>query len=225
MSVTDFEAARENMVNCQVRPTDVTDYALLEAMFATPRERFVPSARRFAAYTDEDVDVSAAATGEGPRFLAEASPFAKLVQLAAIEPGETVLDVGCGTGYSTAIIAQLCGSVIAVESDPGLVAFAGEALSELGIDNAAVIEGDPTAGYPKEAPYDAVVIEGAVEFVPDALTDQLRDGGRLVAVVGTGQAARARVFVRENGVVSSRPEFNAALPPLPGFQREPGFVF
>ena len=225
MSVTDFAAARENMVNSQVRPTDVTDYALLEAMFSTPRERFVPSTKRFAAYIDEDVDVSAAAKGDGPRYLLEASPLAKLVQLAAINRGDTVLDVACNTGYSTALIAQLCESVIGIEEDEGLANFATEALVDLGVDNAAVIEGSLTEGYPKEGPYDAIVIQGAVDEVPQTLLDQLRDGGRLVAVVGHGQAGRARLFVREDGLVSSRPVFNAALPALASFARKPEFVF
>ena len=225
MSVTDFAVARENMVNSQVRPTDVTDYALLEAMFEMPRERFVPSTKRFAAYIDEDIDVSAAGEGDEPRFLLEASPFAKLVQLAAISPSETVLDIACNTGYSTAIIARLCESVIGIENDAGLASFASEALADLGVDNAAVIEGPLTEGYPKEGPYDAIIIQGAVDEVPQTLLDQLRDGGRLVAVVGHGQAGRARLFVREDGLVSSRPVFNAALPPLRSFARKPEFVF
>ena len=225
MSATNFRVARENMVKSQVQPTDVTDYAIIDAMLDIPRERFVPPAKRFAAYVDEDLDISAAARGPGPRYLLEPSPFAKLVQLAAISPTDTVLDVACNTGYSTAVIGRLCGSVIGVEEDAGLVSFATEALLELGADNAVVVESRPRDGYPKEAPYDAIVIEGAVEEVPDALLEQLRDGGRLVAVVGYGQAGRARLFVKDNGLVSSRPVFNAALPALEGFARERGFVF
>ena len=225
MSVTDFAAARENMVNSQVRPTDVTDYALIDAMLDIPRERFVPSAKRFAAYIDEDLDISAAAEGSSPRYLLEPSPFAKLVQLASISPGETVLDVGCNTGYSTAVIARLCGSVIGIEEDTGLVSFATDALLDLGVDNAVVVEGRLRDGYPKEAPFDAIVIQGAVDEVPETLTSQLRDGGRLVAVVGRGLSGRARLFVKEEGIVSSRPVFNAALPTLEGFTRDVGFVF
>ena len=225
MSVTDFAAARENMVNSQVRPTDVTDYAIIDAMLDIPRERFVPSSRRFAAYIDEDLDVSGAADDANPRYLIEPSPFAKLVQLAAISPDETVLDIACNTGYSTAVIARLCSSVIGIEEDPGLVGFATEALLDLGVDNAVVVESSLAEGYAKEAPYDAIVIQGAVDRVPEAILDQLRDGGRLVAVVGRGQAGRARLFVKEDGIVSSRPVFNAAIPALESFASNPGFVF
>ena len=223
MSITDFAAARANMVNCQVRPTDVTDYALIDAMLDVPRERFVPADRRFASYLDEDIEV--ADGPEGRRFMLEPSPFAKLVQLADVGPGDTILDVGCTTGYSTAVLARIGGSVIAVESDEDLVSRATEALNELGIDNAAVVQGPLNEGYAKEAPYDVIVLEGAVDEVPDVILDQLAEGGRLVTVVGRGLAARARLFVREGGAVSSRPEFNAAIPSLPGFEARGGFVF
>ena len=223
MSVNDFAAARANMVNCQVRPTDVTDYALIEAMLEIPRERFVPADRRFASYVDEDVPVADGPGGR--RYIMEPSPFAKLVQLADVGPNDTVLDIGCTTGYSTAVLARISGSVIALESDADLAARATDTLSELGIDNAAVVEGTLSEGYPKEAPYDVIVLEGAVDEVPDTLLDQLAEGGRLVAIVGRGLAARARLHVRDEGIVSSRPDFNAAIPSLPGFEAAAGFVF
>lgn len=225
MPVTDFAAARANMVNCQVRTTDVTDHDLLEAMFEVPREQFVPSAMRFASYIDEDIEI-APASDEGPaRYLMEPSPFAKLVQLAEIRPGDTVLDIGCTTGYSAAILSKLSESVIAVESDASLAGYAIETLAELGIDNVAVVEGVMRDGYAKEGPYDVIVLEGSVPEVPEALFDQLREGGRLVAIIGTGLSGRARLFTKDDGIVSSRPAFNAAVPHLPSFEREIGFVF
>ena len=225
MSATDFELARFNMVNSQVRTTDVTDHELIEAMLDIPRERFVPSAFRFASYIDEDIEVSPASDDGPARYLLEPSPFAKLVQLADIRPTDTVLDLGCATGYSTAVISRLCESVIAVESDADLAGYAMEALVELGIDNAAVVEGRLAEGYPKEAPYDVIILEGAVPEVPGALFDQLRDGGRLVAIIGSGLSSRAHLFTKDEGILASRPTFNAAVPQLPGFEHEIGFVF
>ena len=223
MASTNFTAARINMVNSQVRPTDVTDYALIDAMLDIPRERFVPSDRRFAAYIDEDVPISRDEGAE--RYLMEASPFARLAQLTDVGPDDTILDVGCGTGYSTAVLARIGGSVIALESDPDLAAYATDALVELSVDNAAVVEGPLAEGYAKEAPYDVIVLGGSVDHVPEALLDQLGEGGRLVAVVGRGPAARAMLYVRDGGIVGSRAAFNAGVPPLPGFEREVGFVF
>ena len=225
MSVTDFATARANMVNCQVRTTDVTDYAIIDAMMEVPREHFVPSAMRFAAYIDEDIEVSPA-TDEGPaRYVLEPSPFAKMLQLADIRPTDTVLDLGCATGYSAAILSKLCESVIAVEPDESLGGYAMETLSELGIDNVAVVDGPLAEGYPKEGPFGVIVLEGSVEEVPEALFEQLREGGRLVAIIGTGLSGKAHLFSKENGIVSARPAFNAAVPQLPGFERDIGFVF
>lgn len=225
MSPNDFAAARANMVNCQVRTTDVTSHPLLEAMFEVPRELFVPAPMRFASYIDEDIEVSPASEDGPARHLMEPSPFAKLVQLADVRAGDTVLDLGCATGYSAAILSKLCESVIAMEPDGSLAGYAMETLSQLGIDNVAVVEGSLREGYPKEAPYDVIVIEGAVAEVPATLLDQLRDGGRLVAIIGESLAGRAHLFSKENGVISSRPAFNAAVPQLAGFERETGFVF
>jgi len=207
------------MVDGQVRTTDVTDSAILDAMLAVPREAFVPRARQPLAYIDEDIAVAPG------RYLMEPSPFAKIIQLAEVAPGDVVLDVGCATGYSAAILSRLASSVVALECDPALAASAGETLSGLGHDNVAVVEGPLEQGYPSEAPYDVIFVGGAVDEVPDALLSQLKDGGRLVAVVGRGNAGVARVFTRSGEVISSRRGFNAAVQPLPGFLRTPAFQF
>jgi len=218
--VHDFAAARHNMVECQVRPNKVTDERVLAAMSELPRERFLPKSRQGVAYVDEDI-----ALGDG-RYLMEPMVLARLVQAAAVGPGDLALDVGCASGYSTAVLARLCNTVVALESHAGLVAEATAALAELGIDNAAVFERSLAKGYAKQAPYDVILFGGAVARLPEAIVKQLGEGGRLVAVVADGHGmGKATLFVRRSGVVSSRILFDAATPPLPGFAPEPRFVF
>lgn len=219
MMMADFSGLRTKMVDGQVRTTDVTSLPLLDALLSVPREEFVPTARRSLAYIDEDLEVAPG------RYLMEPSPFARLVQLAGIRPADFVLDVGSATGYSAAVLSRLAGAVVALEEDPALVETAQATLSGLGYDTVAVVEGPLAGGYAKQAPYDAIVIEGAVEQVPQALFDQLKDGGRLVAVVGHGHAAVACHFVKHNGAVAARRVFNAAVKPLPGFNNAPVFRF
>jgi len=221
----DFSLQRTKMVDGQIRTTDVTDAAILEALLTVPREEFVPRVKQPLAYIDEDLEVSPAAQGAPARYLMEPSPFAKLVQLAGIRPGDFVLDVGCATGYSAAVLSRLASSVVALECDPALAASAGETLSQLGHDNVAVVEGPLEQGYPSEAPYDVIFVGGAADEIPEALLSQMKDGGRLVAVVGQGNAGVARVFTRSGDVVSSRRGFNAAVQPLQGFLRAPAFEF
>ncbi|MEL4374064.1 protein-L-isoaspartate O-methyltransferase family protein [Brucella cytisi] len=219
----DFQDLRTKMVDNQIRTTDVTDLAVIDAFLTVPREAFVPAARQVLAYIDEDQLLES--EGKQPRYLMEPSPFAKLVQLARIKNTDVVLDVGCGTGYSAAILSQLAGSVIGLESDSLLLAAATARLAEFGYDNVVIVSGELQTGYPSEAPYDVIVIEGAVDFVPDALLSQLKDGGRLVAVEGRGNAGVARIYVKENGVASGRGVFNTAVRLLPGFERVAQFEF
>jgi protein-L-isoaspartate(D-aspartate) O-methyltransferase len=215
----DFSELRTKMVDGQVRTTDVTDAAIIEAMLTVPREAFVDEKRRALAYIDEDIEIAPG------RYLMEASPFAKLVQLADIRPGETVLDVGAGTGYSAAVLSRLAGRVVALESDAALAESARAALAALGADNVAVVTGPLAAGHADAAPYDVILLEGAVGLSPDALFAQLREGGRLVAVEGQGNAGVARLHLKSGGIVTGRRAFNAAVKPLPGFERTPAFVF
>lgn len=221
----DFDAARAKMVDSQLRTEGVTDYAVLAAMGETPRERFLPPRLRPLAYIDEDLMVKDAEGDMPARYLIEPAPFARLVQAAEIMPSDIVLDIGCATGYSAAVLACLAGSVVAVEVDAELATLASENLVELGVANAAVVTGPLASGYPSEGPYDVVFVGGAVELVPDALLDQLKEGGRLVGVVGYGRAAQAMLFTRTGGDIGNRPLFNAHLRPLPGFSKPKAFVF
>ncbi|MBC2886789.1 protein-L-isoaspartate O-methyltransferase [Ochrobactrum sp. CM-21-5] len=219
--VADFQDLRTKMVDNQIRTTDVTDLGVIDAFLTVPREAFVPAARQVLAYIDEDHRLDS--EGTAPRYLMEPSPFAKLVQLARVNKNDVVLDVGCATGYSSAILSKLAGSVIGLESDSNLAAVATARLNELGYDNVVIVSGDLHEGYPSEAPYDVVLIEGAVDFVPESLFKQLKEGGRLVVVEGRGNAGIARIYVKEGGVASGRTVFNTAVKPLPGFERIPQF--
>lgn len=220
-----FAKARETMVDRQIRTMDVTDPRILDAMGEVPRELFLPAGLRPLAYSDADLPLRVASWGETPRYLPEAAMFARLVQLAGVREEDIVLDVGCATGYSSAVLARLANSVVAVESEPDLANQATETLIDLDIGNVAVVSGPLEDGYPGEAPYDVIVVEGAVEMIPAALTSQLKDGGRLVVVIGLGPAGVATVFTRSGEEISHRPAFNAPLPALPGFAVTRTFVF
>jgi protein-L-isoaspartate(D-aspartate) O-methyltransferase len=222
----DFAAARIKMVDSQLRTEDVTDADVLSAMGEVPREAFVPARLKPLAYVDDDLVVKEAASGSPARYLVRPAPFARLVQAATIRTSDIVLDVGTGTGYSAAVLAKLAGSVVALESDPTLAGEAGRRLVDLGIDNVAVVRGALADGYPSEGPYDAIVVSGgAIEIPPDALLAQLKDGGRLVAIVGSGRSAPAMLYTRTGADVGGRPAFDAYLPQLPGFARPKAFAF
>jgi protein-L-isoaspartate(D-aspartate) O-methyltransferase len=221
----DFSELRTKMVDGQVRTTDVTNPAILEAMLTVPREAFVDEKRRPLAYIDEDIEIAMARPGIRPRYLMEPSPFAKLLQLAGIGPSDRVLDIGAGTGYSSAVLSRLAGSVVALESDPQLAERAHAALAETGHSNVAVIVGKLDEGDPAGAPYDVILVGGAIERLPEALFSQLREGGRLVAVEGHGNAGVARLYLKTGGSITGRRAFNAAVKPLPGFERTPAFEF
>jgi protein-L-isoaspartate(D-aspartate) O-methyltransferase len=221
----EFAERRVKMVDGQLRTTDVNNADVLEAVLAVPREEFVPRAKIELAYIDEDIEVAPRRNGAPPRYLMEPSPFARLVQLADVRSGDFVLDVGCATGYSSAVLSRLAGSVVALECDGELAHQASETLTRLGFDNVAVVEGALDEGYSAEAPYDVIFIGGAVDHIPEALFSQLRDGGRLVAVVGEGNSGIAQIYLKTDGSISGRRVFNAAVRRLPGFERKAEFVF
>lgn len=222
--MADVALQRKNMVESQVRPNDVTDRRILNAMLAVPREAFVPTALKPIAYMDEALTLVKANAGSHARGLMAPRVFAKLVQLAEIGTNDVVLDVGAMSGYSSAVIARLAQTVVALEADTALADAATTALAELAADNAAVVTGELEVGYPSEGPYDAIVIEGAVEQVPPALLDQLKDGGRLVAVEA-GVPSRAIVWKRMGRKFDRRAVFEAAAPAVPGFEKKKEFVF
>jgi protein-L-isoaspartate(D-aspartate) O-methyltransferase len=221
----DFAAARRMMVDGQVRTSDVTDPRIVAAMLELPRERFVTETNTALAYLDLDVPATPAAGGEAVRRLLKPMVLAKLVQAAAVREGDRVLDVGCATGYSSALLARLARSVVALEEDPALARQADANLQTVGASNVAVVTGPLTEGWPAQAPYDVIFLNGAAEIVPQALCRQLADGGRLVAVVGRAPTARAMAYRSVAGDVSGRPIFDAAAPLLPGFAAPPAFVF
>lgn len=216
----DFAAARRMMVDGQVRTADVTDLALLAAMDEVPRERFVPAAKAELSYLDLDLPAAEGRTG---RRLLKPMVLAKLIQAAEVAPTDRVLDVGCASGYSSALLSKLAGSVVALDEDRGLTAAAAVALRPFG--NVQVVTGPLTEGWPAAAPYDAIVMQGATEVVPDVLLRQLKDGGRLVCVFGPGPQRKAMLYRNTDGEISGRPMFDAAAALLPGFGRIPGFVF
>lgn len=221
--MTDSKQQRLNMVESQVRPSDVTDRRIIRAMLEVPREAFVPSALHALAYMDGPLPLARRADGGTQRALLAPRTLAKLVQLAQIEPGATVLDVGCATGYSTAVLARLAKSVVAVEVDAAFAARAAEALRQLRIDNAEVLRGPLEAGVAARAPFDAIVLEGAVPDVPQILLEQLRDGGRLVGVIAAGTFGRAQIWRRTGKTFDARSAFDAGAEPLPGFMRATEF--
>jgi protein-L-isoaspartate(D-aspartate) O-methyltransferase len=215
----DYLTQRLNMVESQVRANDVTDPRIHAAMREVPRENFVPSAKRGVAYADAAIEVVRG------RYLLEPRTFSKLLQLAGIGTNDVVLDVACGTGYSTAVMARLAKTVVGLEQDADLVRIASEAVPACGAKNAVIVQGSLIEGFPGKAPYDAIFVNGAIETVPDGLLAQLAEGGRLVAVLRAGELGRATLYLREHGRIGHRVAFDAAAPTLVGFRNSVGFVF
>jgi protein-L-isoaspartate(D-aspartate) O-methyltransferase len=224
----DFARRRLTMVDTQLRPNEVTDTRLIAAMSALPRECFVPERFRAFAYIDEGIEVFPAIDDAPARFLLAPMVLARLVQLAAVEPGDAVLDVGCATGYSAAILARLGREVTGVEPEPELAEAARANLRALELANVEIVEGALARGCPQKGPYDVILLNGSVRAKPESLFGQLREGGRLAAILsrpGPGAQGKATLFVKAEGEVSGLPHFDASASPLPGFFRESSFSF
>jgi len=210
------------MVDCQVRPSDVTDNRIIDAMLEVPREAFVPQNQRPLAYLDLDLDVGDAGS---KRFLIKAAVTARMLQAAEIKATDKVLVVGCATGYAAAIVAQFAGEVTATEGDPALAAKAKAALSDIGLGRVTVATAAAADGHAANAPYDVIVLNGATEIAPEGLYRQLRDGGRLVGVFAMTQPPRATMVTHSHEDYGTRALFDAVAPVLPGLERRPAFVF
>ena len=216
--MSEFATRRVMMVDTQVRPSDVTKFPIIDAMLSVPRETFVPEDKREAAYVGENLVLAPG------RVVLEPRTLAKLLDALDLQPGELVLNIGCGLGYSAAVIARLAETVVAVEEDEALAADAQRILSEEGVDNAVVVTGKLTEGSAKCAPYDVITLEGGVEVIPEAILAQLKDGGRIGAVFMDGAVGTARIGYKVDGRMTWRSVFNAAAPVLPGFQKPRGFT-
>lgn len=217
--MTEASVARQHMISGQIRPNRVTDERVIDAFATVPREAFLPKALKGVAYLDEDLPIKPG------RYLMEPMVMARLVQAAGILNSDVVLDVGCTTGYSSAILAKLAATVVALEEDGELAKMAAENLARVEIDNVAVIEGSLTGGAPKHGPYQVIFLGGAASELPAELIDQLDEGGRLVFVRQENNVGHGHIITKTGGLVGRRDLFDAGTPLLPGFGKKPAFSF
>lgn len=214
----DFPAARDHMVNCQIRTSDVTDHAVIKAFKSVSRENFVPKSQHALAYGDSHINL-----GEG-RYMIKPRDFSKMVQAADIQPTDVVLDIASGRGYSSAILAHLCETVVSLETTDQAVEKASERLISADISNVAVVKGDLKLGASDHGPFDVIFVNGAINAVPKTWTDQLANNGRLVCVLQSGPIGHASVFKRSGDVIGEQIIFDTSLAVLPGFERQAEFV-
>ncbi len=214
----DFPVARDHMVDCQIRTSDVTDHAVIKAFKSVSRELFVPKTQQALAYGDAHIDL-----GEG-RVMIRPRDFAKMVQAADIQPTDVVLDIACGRGYSSAILAHLCETVVSLEITDDAVEKASEKIISADISNVAVVKGDLKLGASDHGPFDVIFVNGAVSAVPKTWTDQLANNGRLICVIQQGPLGHASIFRRSGDVIGEQIIFDTSLAVLPGFERQAEFV-
>ncbi len=216
--MADFEERRTMMVDTQVRPSDVTKFPIIDAMLSVPREDFVPSTRREAAYMGENVPLG------GGRVVLDPRTIAKMLDALDVSPEDLVLDIGTGMGYSAALLSRMAEAVVALEEDEALASDAEDALGSIGADNVAVVTGPLAEGAAKHGPYNVILFQGGVETVPDAVLDQLRDGGRIAAIFMDGALGTCRIGHAIDGGISWRYAFNASAPVLSGFEAAHAFA-
>lgn len=215
----DYAQAREIMVESQIRTADVTEPEVLAAFRRTPRERFVPQSKMALAHGDAVVNY------DDGRMLLRPRDFAKLIQAADIQPNEVVLDIACARGYSTAILAQIAETVVGLDTDEASVERATGLLTDIGILNAAIVQGDLKRGAAEHGPFDVIIVQGAVHSVPDAWLSQLANGGRLAVIIKDGPVGHATIYTKSGDVFGDQIKFDAHAPLLPGFEPEAAFVF
>lgn len=216
--MTDFAARRRMMVDTQIRPSDVTKFPIIEAMLNVPREVFVPDAKREAAYSGDNIEIAR------DRVLLEPRTLAKMLDALDVQADELVLDVGCGYGYSSAVVARMAQAVIALEEDESIAAETQALLSDVGADNAILHAGPLAEGAVEHGPYDVILVQGGVAELPQALEEQLKDGGRIACLFMDGALGAVRIGYKSGGTLSWRFEFNAGAPVLPGFGKQPAFT-
>lgn len=216
--MADYTTRRTMMVDTQIRPSDVTKFPIIDAMLSVPREAYVPADQREAAYVGENLPLS------DNRVVLEPRTFAKMLDALDLQANESVLDIACGLGYSTAVLARMVDFVAAVEDDEDRAEEAQSILSENGVDNAAVVNGALIEGAAKSGPYDVIILQGAVEVLPEALLTQLKEGGRVAALFAEGELGTVRVGYKLDGRINWRMAFNANAPVLPGFEKKASFA-
>ena len=216
--MTDYTERRTMMVDTQVRPSDVTKFPIIDAMLSVPREAFVPRNLREAAYMGESIDLG------GGRVVLEPRTLAKMLDALEIQGAELVLDIGTGLGYSSAVIARMAEAVVAVEENAEMAAEAQSLLAENGADNVILHEGALAQGAAEHGTYDVIILQGAVEHLPDAIGEQLKDGGRICCLFMEGSLGVVRVGYKIDGRINWRFAFNAGAPVIPGFEKHAAFV-
>ncbi|MGR3270152.1 protein-L-isoaspartate O-methyltransferase [Thalassococcus profundi] len=216
--MSDYAKRRRMMVDTQVRPADVTKFPIIDAMLTVPREAFVPRDRMEAAYMSENIAIG------GNRVILEPRTFAKMLDALALGNDDLVLDLGAGLGYSSAVIAHIAEAVVAVEDDEARLSEAESLLAEHHADNVILHGGALSEGAPEHGPYDAILIEGAVEEVPEAIIGQLKEGGRMACLFMEGTLGVVRIGYKLDGGMSWRFSFNASAPVIPGFEKARAFA-